>query len=80
VQQLYTANAVPSVPDDIQLSPSAEDFRLKCFALYVLLEYQDLRTNDTCSNPDERPTASALRLHLYLEAPALWQFDGNLKH
>jgi hypothetical protein len=45
LQQLYTANAVPPVPDDIQLSPSAEDFRLKCFALYVLLLYEDLCTD-----------------------------------
>jgi hypothetical protein len=33
--QLYSAESCPPVPDEIQLSPLAEDFRLKCFAMYV---------------------------------------------
>jgi hypothetical protein len=33
VPQLYNANCGPPVPDDVTLTPDAEDFRLKCFAM-----------------------------------------------
>ncbi|GJE85710.1 Pkinase-domain-containing protein [Phanerochaete sordida] len=56
--QLYNTKQGPPVPSDINLSPLADDFRQKCFAM----------------NPDERPSAAELRLHPYLELPQDWAF------
>ncbi|KAF4605130.1 hypothetical protein EYR40_003913 [Pleurotus pulmonarius] len=58
--KLYQAKLPPPVPDDVILSPLADDFRRKCFAI----------------NPEERPTASELRKHKYLTLPAGWVFSG----
>jgi hypothetical protein len=33
IMQLYNADGGPPVPDDVTLSETAEDFRLKCFAM-----------------------------------------------
>ncbi|EIN14140.1 kinase-like protein [Punctularia strigosozonata HHB-11173 SS5] len=58
--KLYGKEASPPVPADVVLSPLADDFRLKCFAI----------------NPDERPPAAELRLHPYLKLPPNWVFQG----
>ncbi|KAJ8702494.1 mitogen-activated protein kinase kinase kinase [Pleurotus ostreatus] len=58
--KLYQAKLPPPVPDDVILSPLADDFRRKCFAI----------------NPEERPTASELRRHKYLTLPDNWVFTG----
>jgi hypothetical protein len=58
--KLYQAQQPPPIPDGVVLSPTAEDFRLKCFAI----------------NPDERPSASELRQHPYLTLQPGWIFTG----
>ncbi|THG99911.1 hypothetical protein EW026_g2548 [Hermanssonia centrifuga] len=58
--QLYQTRQGPPVPQDVALSPLADDFRQKCFA----------------TKPDERPTASELRKHPYLELQPDWTFVG----
>ncbi|GJE92098.1 Pkinase-domain-containing protein [Phanerochaete sordida] len=58
--QVYKTKQGPPIPDDINLSPLAKDFRQKCFA----------------TQPDERPPAAGLRLHPYLELPPDWYFTG----
>ncbi|KAI0094930.1 Pkinase-domain-containing protein [Irpex rosettiformis] len=58
--QLYQTKEGPPVPQEIVLSPLADDFRQKCFA----------------TNPDERPTAAELRKHPYLELQPDWAFNG----
>ncbi|KAJ8080046.1 mitogen-activated protein kinase kinase kinase [Marasmius tenuissimus] len=51
----------PPLPEGVVLSELADDFlRRKCFA----------------GNPNERPTASELMEHEYLELPPGWQFSG----
>jgi len=56
--QLYQSKLGPPVPADIPLSALADDFRKQCFRM----------------DPDERPTASELREHPYLELPDGWEF------
>lgn len=58
--QLYQASQPPPVPEDVLLSSSAEDFRLKCFAI----------------NPEDRPSAAELRKHPYLALQPGWIFTG----
>ncbi|KAF8610619.1 kinase-like protein [Ceratobasidium sp. AG-I] len=50
----------PPVPEDVVLSPLADDFRQKCFAV----------------DPAERPTAAELLKHPWLKTPAGWVFKG----
>ncbi|KAH9947148.1 Pkinase-domain-containing protein [Amylocystis lapponica] len=57
---LYQTKEGPSLPADVVLSPLADDFRQKCFAM----------------DPDERPSAAELRRHPYLELQPGWQFNG----
>ncbi|OCH94776.1 Pkinase-domain-containing protein [Obba rivulosa] len=57
---LYNTKQSPPVPDEVTLSPVADDFRRQCFAM----------------DPDERPTAAELRLHPYLELQPGWTFNG----
>ncbi|KAF8213133.1 kinase-like domain-containing protein [Mycena galopus ATCC 62051] len=58
--KLFQAKLPPPVPDGLVLTPLADDFRKKCFAI----------------NPEERPTAAELRRHPYLTLSPGWQFDG----
>ncbi|KZT05856.1 Pkinase-domain-containing protein [Laetiporus sulphureus 93-53] len=58
--RLYQTKEAPPVPNDICLSPLADDFRRKCFAM----------------NPDERPSAAELRKHSYLELQPGWTFNS----
>ncbi|KIP12516.1 hypothetical protein PHLGIDRAFT_81740 [Phlebiopsis gigantea 11061_1 CR5-6] len=58
--QLYQTKQGPPVPKEVILTPLADDFRQKCFAM----------------NPDERPTAAELRQHPYLELQPDWSFTG----
>ncbi|KAL6310140.1 kinase-like domain-containing protein [Sparassis latifolia] len=58
--ELYRTQKGPPLPADISLSPLADDFRQKCFA----------------TNPDDRPTASELGRHPYLELQPGWQFNS----
>ncbi|KAI0830586.1 Pkinase-domain-containing protein [Trametes gibbosa] len=55
---LYHTKQAPPVPEGIGLSSLADDFRLKCFA----------------ADPDERPSATELRRHPYLELQPGWSF------
>ncbi|KAL1951561.1 hypothetical protein VTO73DRAFT_710 [Trametes versicolor] len=57
---LYHTKQAPPVPEGIELSALADDFRLKCFA----------------ADPDQRPSASELRRHPYLELQPGWSFVG----
>ncbi|KAH9846832.1 Pkinase-domain-containing protein [Lenzites betulinus] len=57
---LYHNKQAPPVPEGIGLSSLADDFRLKCFA----------------ADPDERPSATELRKHPYLELQPGWSFVG----
>ncbi|EAU93145.2 STE/STE11 protein kinase [Coprinopsis cinerea okayama7 len=66
--KLYEAKLPPPVPDDVVLSELGDDFRRKCFAIFM--------TDGACSNPDERPPAAELRLHPYLELPPGWTFTS----
>jgi len=50
----------PPVPEDVVLTPLAEDFRMQCLAI----------------NPAERPTAAQLRSHPYLTLEPGWTFTG----
>ncbi|CAE6515497.1 unnamed protein product [Rhizoctonia solani] len=50
----------PPVPDDVTLSPLADDFRQKCFMI----------------DPAERPTAAELLTHPWLQVPPRWVFTG----
>ncbi|KLO14494.1 Pkinase-domain-containing protein [Schizopora paradoxa] len=58
--ELITKQQAPPVPDDVVLTPDADDFRQKCF--YI--------------KPDERPSASELRKHPYLTLRQDWMFTG----
>ncbi|KAJ7244712.1 kinase-like domain-containing protein [Mycena haematopus] len=58
--KLFQAKLPPPVPDGLVLTPLADDFRKKCFAI----------------NPEERPTAAELRRHPYLTLSPGWLFDG----
>jgi len=58
--QLYQTKVGPPLPEDVDLSPQADDLRKRCFAM----------------NPDERPTAGELRQHQYLMLPPGWEFNG----
>ncbi|KAF8529431.1 kinase-like domain-containing protein [Gautieria morchelliformis] len=58
--KLGAEKAAPPVPDDVELDPVEDDFRLQCFAV----------------NPNERPTAAELRKHNYLELKPGWTFTG----
>ena len=58
--QLVANQKPPPVPRDVLLSPEADDFRKKCFAI----------------RPSERPAASELREHPYLELEPGWIFSG----
>lgn len=76
--QLYQAKLPPPVPDDVILSPLADDFRRKCFAMsacFFLVPFPS-HTHVFGSNPEERPTASELRRHKYLTLPDNWVFTG----
>ncbi|QRW00346.1 STE/STE11 kinase [Ceratobasidium sp. AG-Ba] len=53
----------PPVPEDVVLSPLADDFRQKCFAV----------------DPAERPTAAELLTHPWLKNSPGWVFTGLLK-
>ncbi|KAJ7169796.1 MAP kinase [Mycena filopes] len=58
--KLFQSKLPPPVPDGLVLTPLADDFRRKCFAI----------------NPEERPTAAELRKHPYLTLSPGWVFDG----
>ncbi|KDQ07600.1 hypothetical protein BOTBODRAFT_119827 [Botryobasidium botryosum FD-172 SS1] len=58
--KLANARLAPPVPEDVNLSPVADDFRQKCFAL----------------NPNERLTAPELLRHPYLQPEPGWVFQG----
>ncbi|KAJ7900257.1 MAP kinase [Mycena olivaceomarginata] len=58
--KLYQSKQPPPVPDGLVLTPLADDFRKKCFAI----------------NPEERPAAAELRRHPYLTLSPGWVFDG----
>ncbi|OCB88556.1 hypothetical protein A7U60_g4259 [Sanghuangporus baumii] len=58
--ELITKKEAPPVPSDVVLSPDADDFRRKCFAI----------------KPDERPSATELRQHPYLILQPGWTFTG----
>ncbi|KAI0068431.1 kinase-like protein [Artomyces pyxidatus] len=60
IVKLYSSKQAPPIPSGITLSPMADDFRKKCFAV----------------NPDERPSAAELRKHPYLILPSDWVFHG----
>ncbi|CUA75625.1 hypothetical protein RSOLAG22IIIB_05990 [Rhizoctonia solani] len=54
----------PPVPDDVILSPVADDFRRKCFVI----------------DPYERPAAAELLTHPWLQLPPGWVFKGFKEH
>jgi len=56
--KLANSRLAPPVPEDVHLSPLADQFRLKCFAI----------------NPNERPTAAELKEHPYLQLDPGWEF------
>ncbi|TDL13628.1 Pkinase-domain-containing protein [Rickenella mellea] len=58
--QLAQKRCAPPVPEDVILSPVADDFRSKCFAI----------------EPEDRPSASELRTHPYLVLRPGWTFKG----
>lgn len=58
--QVVHSKMAPPVPDDVVLSSEADHFRLQCFE----------------QDPDERPTASALRRHRWLVLEPGWTFPG----
>jgi len=58
--KMATEKRAPPVPEDVRLSPEAEQFRLKCFK----------------ENPAERPTAEALRGDPWLVLPRGYSFTG----
>ncbi|KAJ7786224.1 MAP kinase [Mycena metata] len=58
--KLFQSKLPPPVPEGLVLTPLADDFRRKCFAI----------------NPEERPTAAELRKHPYLTLSPGWVFDG----
>jgi len=58
--KLANARLAPPVPEDVKLSPLADDFRQKCFAI----------------DPNERLTAAELKLHSYLQLEPGWVFQG----
>ncbi|KAJ7883474.1 kinase-like domain-containing protein [Mycena olivaceomarginata] len=59
MSKLYQSKQ-PPVPDGLVLTPLADDFRKKCFAI----------------DPEERPAAAELRRHPYLTLSPGWVFDG----
>ncbi|KZS96120.1 kinase-like protein [Sistotremastrum niveocremeum HHB9708] len=60
VYKLGERQEAPPVPEGVELTLQGENFRSKCFAV----------------NPKERPTATELRYHEYLELPDNWVFTG----
>jgi len=60
ILKLHKSKLPPPIPDDVVLSPLAQNFRNRCFAI----------------NPEERPTAAELRRHSYLTLPPDWVFSG----
>ncbi|KAI0274767.1 kinase-like domain-containing protein [Gloeopeniophorella convolvens] len=59
IVKLYSSKQAPPIPSGVTLSPQADDFRKRCFAV----------------NPDERPSAAELRKHPYLGRPPGWVFS-----
>lgn len=59
IVKLYSSKQAPPIPSGITLSPQADDFRRRCFAI----------------DPNERPTAAELRKHPYLNRPPGWMFS-----
>ncbi|KAJ6621648.1 hypothetical protein B0H10DRAFT_2016874 [Mycena sp. CBHHK59/15] len=57
---LFQSKLPPPVPEGLVLTPLADDFRRKCFAI----------------NPEERPPAAELRKHPYLTLAPGWAFTG----
>ncbi|KZV77516.1 Pkinase-domain-containing protein [Peniophora sp. CONT] len=60
IVKLYSKGQAPPVPQGLDLSDLAEEFRKLCFAV----------------DPDKRPTAAELRKHPYLMLPPDWTFTG----
>ncbi|KAJ7233203.1 Pkinase-domain-containing protein [Mycena rebaudengoi] len=58
--KLFQSKLPPPVPEGLVLTPLADDFRRKCFAI----------------NPEERPPAAELRKHPYLTLAPGWVFNG----
>ncbi|CAK5280497.1 unnamed protein product [Mycena citricolor] len=58
--KLFQSKQPPPVPEGLVLTPLADEFRKKCFAI----------------NPEERPPASELRKDPYLVLTPGWQFEG----
>ncbi|KAJ3987680.1 MAP kinase [Lentinula detonsa] len=58
--KLASSKLPPPIPEGLVLSDLADDLRRKCFAI----------------NPDDRPSATELRKHKYLELPPGWTFTG----
>jgi len=78
--KLYQSKQPPPVPEDVILSEEADDFRRKCFAMYVIffsrVSTHLVLTSGFHSNPEDRPSAAALRKHSYLILPPDWVFTG----
>jgi mitogen-activated protein kinase kinase kinase len=53
------------------------DFQDLCFAMQVIRVHSDDTIHlISCSDPNERASASHLRRHPYLELPDGWRFQG----
>jgi len=57
--KVYQNKQPPPIPVDVVLSDYAKDFKDRCFAI----------------DPEERPSATELQLHPYLELPKGWVFN-----
>ncbi|KAB5594379.1 Mitogen-activated protein kinase kinase kinase [Ceratobasidium theobromae] len=66
----------PPVPNDVYLTPLADDFRQRCFAVLVFTFLSACVTDSYRSDPAERPTAAELLTHSWLQLPLGWTFPG----
>jgi len=70
-------NKRPPIPLDVTLSDLAINFQDSCFAMQVIrVRSDDFIYLISCSDPDERASASHLRRHPFLELPDGWRFQG----
>ena len=67
LQQLYQSKLPPPVPDEVNLTEQADDFRMRCFAMYVLAlshSVQELTDMYSATRRNGPRHLSSCRIHI----------------